>query len=134
MIDYEIVSVAVISYLIMVFAYFQSRHRWLHMPVMSSIILFDLAMPFYLYASRDWYKRLIEQEEIFSFLIWLHVGLVITLYGLYYLQIMSARKMINGEEEARSDHRSQGKAILLVRGLVVATAAILVKPETAIGE
>ena len=125
------VLVAAGTYVIMLAAFYLARFRWLHIPIMVSIVLFDLAMPFYLYVTGDWYRRLIEHEEIFSFLIWMHVGLVITLYALYVLQVVSARKIIKGDAEGRADHHSQAKAILLVRGLVLLTAALLVKPEAA---
>ncbi len=117
------------TYLLMIAAFYLARFRWFHIPVMISIVLFDLSMPFYLYATGDWYRRLIEHEEIFSFLIWMHVGLVITLYALYFLQVVTARKIIKGDVEGRADHRGQAKAILLVRGLVLLTAALLVEPE-----
>ncbi|MEK7321926.1 MAG: hypothetical protein AABZ84_02465 [Pseudomonadota bacterium] len=126
----ETVWVAAGTYLVMLAAFYLSRYRWLHIPIMVSVMLFDLAMPFYLYLTGDWYRRLIEHEEIFSFLIWMHVGLVFTLYALYFLQIQSARKIFRGDGEGRADHYSQAKAILLVRGLVLLTAALLVEPES----
>jgi len=126
----ETVWVAAGTYLVMLAAFYLSRYRWLHIPLMVSVILFDLAMPFYLYLTGDWYRRLIEHEEIFSFLIWMHVGLVFTLYALYFLQIQSARKIFHGDCEGRADHYTQAKAILLVRGLVLLTAALLVEPES----
>ncbi len=126
----ETVWVAAGTYLVMLAAFYLSRYRWLHIPLMVSVILFDLAMPFYLYLTGDWYRRLIEHEEIFSFLIWMHVGLVFTLYALYFLQIQSARKIFRGDVDGRADHYTQAKAILLVRGLVLLTAALLVEPES----
>lgn len=125
----ETVWVAAGTYLIMLAAFYLSRYRWVHIPIMVGVMLFDLAMPFYLYLTGDWYRRLIEHEEIFSFLIWMHVGLVFTLYALYFLQIQAARKIFRGDAEGRADHRSQAKAVLLVRGLVLLTAALLVEPD-----
>lgn len=118
------------TYALMVAAYFCARYRWFHIPVMGAIVAFDIAMPFYLVLTHDWYRRLIVHEEIFSFLIWMHFGLVVTLYALYVLQIQSARKMLAGNNEVRSEHRSQANAILLVRGLVIATALLLVDPDS----
>ena len=118
------------TYLLMLAAYFYSRYRWFHVPVMVAMIVVDVLFPFYLYLTHDWYKRLIVHEEIFSFLIWMHFGLILTLYALYFLQIQTARKIFKGNAEARSEHHSQAKAILLVRGLVIATALLLVDPES----
>ena len=118
------------SYLLMLAAYFYSRYRWFHVPVMATIAIVDVLFPFYLYLTHDWYRRLIVHEEIFSFLIWMHFGLDLTLYALYILQVLTARKIFAGSVEARQEHHSQGKAILLVRGLVIATALLLVDPES----
>lgn len=121
----------VATYVLMIAAYVYSRYRWFHVPVMAGIAIVDLLFPFYLYLTHDWYRRLIVHEEIFSFLIWMHLGLVLTLYTLYFLQIQTARKIFSGNDESRGEHHSQANAILLVRALVIATAVMLVDPESA---
>jgi hypothetical protein len=123
------VLAASLSYLLMLAAYFLPRHRFFHIPAMVSVILFDVGMPFYLYTHRNWWHRLIEQQDITSFLVWMHFGLIITLYALYAAQIHTARKMLKGDRDARRDHHAQGKAVLVARGLVILTGAILVSPE-----
>lgn len=72
---------------------------------------------------------MIDQQEILSSLVWMHLGLIITLYALYIAQTYTIGKMLKGSLEARNDHRSQGKALLLVRGLMILTGAILANPE-----
>ena len=119
------------TYVLMLAAYRYSRYRWFHVPVMSAMIIIDVLFPFYLYLTHDWYKRLIVHEQIFSFLIWMHFGLILTLYALYFLQIQTARRIFANNAEARGEHHSQAKAIVLVRGLVIATALLLVDPESA---
>ena len=64
------------------------------LPVMVSTSV-DVLFPFYLYLTHDWYNRLIVHEEIFSFLIWMHFGLTLALYALYFLQIQTARKIFS---------------------------------------
>lgn len=118
------------SYLLMLAAYRYSRFRWFHVAVMGTIAVVDVMFPFYLYLTHDWYKRLIVHQEIFSFLIWMHLGLVMTLYVLYFLQVQTARRIFAGNNEVRSEHRSQANAILLVRGLVIISALMLVDPES----
>lgn len=120
--------VAIGSYLVMLFAFYMKKHRAVHIPLMAGVIVLDLLFPVYLYLNRDWYKRLIEHQEIFSFMIWTHFILILTLYALYFLQIMSARQMLQGDMTARSGHRSQGIGILVVRGLVVLSALMLIEP------
>ncbi len=120
---------ALLSYALMVAAYFMHRVRLFHVPVMLAIIVFDIAMPFYLYLHRNWWKRLIEQGDITSFLVWMHIGLLITMFVLDGVQILTARRIFKGDHLARPDHRTQGKALLVVRGLVVLTGAALANPE-----
>ncbi len=119
---------ALASYGAMVAAYFLHRHRWLHVPVMLACLAFDVGMPIYLYTHRDWYHRLIEQGDMFSFLVWMHLGLLVGMYALYGMQILTARKILAGDSAARADHRAQGKMMLLARGLVIVTGAILANP------
>jgi len=120
------------TYVLMLAAYYYSHYRWFHVPVMVTMIIIDVLFPFYLYLTHDWYKRLIVHEQIFSFLIWMHFGLILTLYALYFLQIQTARKIFaNNNVAARGEHHSQAKAIVLVRGLVIVTALLLVDPESA---
>jgi len=123
------IVVASLSYPVMLAAYFLHRQRWLHIPAMLSIMAFDIAVPFYLYTHRNWWKRLVEQGDITSFLVWMHLGLLITMFVLDGMQIITARKIFKGEPAARLDHHTQGKALLVVRGLVILTGAILANPE-----
>lgn len=118
------------TYLVMVWAFLWAKKRTFHMPVMVSVILIDLLVPVYLVMTKDFYKRLIEQEEIFSFMIWMHFILVLVLYALYFLQIVTVKKMIKGDVEARAEHKSQGKGILVARGLVILSAAMLIEPSS----
>ena len=121
------VIAATAVYLLMLVAFFSARQRRLHVPVMIVAIVFDVAMPFYLYLTKDWYRRLITEGELTSFLLWTHLFLVLTLYMLYVMQIQSARRILRGELSLRSDHHAQGKAVLLVRALVIVTGALMVE-------
>ncbi len=120
---------AYFSYLLMLAAYFLPRWRYFHITVMSAIMIFDVALPVYLYMKRDWWHRLIEQQEIFSSLVWMHFILLIAMYALDAAQIHTGRKILKGDLAAKSDHHSQGKALLIVRGLLILSGAILANPE-----
>ncbi len=76
-------------------------------------------MPIYLVTHRDWWHRLIEQTDIFSFLAWMHFGLLITMYALESAQIYSARQILKGIPGAYATHHHQGRALLMARGLVI---------------
>ncbi len=117
------------TYAAMIGAYFLARQRIIHIGVMASVMVIDLAFPVWLVFNRDWYKRLIEQEEILSFMIWMHFMLVLALYALYVMQIMAGRRLLRGDNEARADHRTQGIGVLVVRGLVIASAFMLIDPS-----
>ncbi len=112
---------------LLILAFFLARYRYFHIPVMLGIMLTDLGFPVYLYLTHDWWKRLIEHGEIFSFLLWMHFILIITLYMFYGLQIGAARRLLQGDAEGRADHRRQGLGIIVLRTLVFVTGALLVK-------
>lgn len=115
-------------YCLMLVAFFLPKIRWLHIPIMSANMLIDFLFPIYLVLTKDWYKRLIEQGEILSFMIWMHFILVLTLYALYILQIMTARRLLKGDMDCRAEHRSQGIGILIAKGLVILSATMLIEP------
>lgn len=115
------------TYALMCLAYVLPQWRLFHRSVMLSVMAIDLLFPFYLYFNRDWWRRLIEQQEILSFMIWMHLILVITLYILYFFQLQAARQLLRGDQSVRNEHRSQGLGIIITRGLVLVTGALLVE-------
>ena len=88
-------------------------------------------MPFYLASTRDWNKRLLVDGDILSFGVWMHFGLIITLFVLYAIQIHAGLKLLKStinNETVQHEHRMQAKGILLARALVIITGAILFEP------
>ena len=125
----ETVIAASLTYLVMLAAYYWHEKRGFHVLVMSSVVVFDLCMPFYLYATRDWKTRLIDDGDILSFGVWTHFGLIIALYVLYVIQISAGRNLLKSNEEYRAEHKSVAKGILLARALVIISGALLIQPE-----
>jgi hypothetical protein len=121
------VLAAFLTYLVMLAAFIWARRRAVHIPVMVAVMLFDIAMPVYLYMNKDWHRRLIVEGELTSFLLWTHFLLLLSLYMLYVMQVQVGRRLLRGDEAAREDHRGQGKAILWVRAFVIITGALLVE-------
>ncbi len=125
------IAISLLTWLIMLGAYLGARHRLMHIPVMVALMIFDLVMPFYLYATRDFYDRLIVDGDILTFGIWMHFMLILVLYVLYGFQIATARQLLTGndrEGKARHEHHNQAKAILLTRAFVIFTGALLYEP------
>lgn len=111
----------------MLLAFRYAKKRSFHVITMISVILFDLSMPVYLYLYKGWYRRLIEEGEIASFLVWTHLMMLAMMYVLYVMQIKTALRMLRADNSVRMDHRTQGKVVLLVRTLVIITGALLVE-------
>src|SRR3569832_2358150 len=65
---------ALATYGLMIVAFYLSHYQRKHVAVMAAVIVFDMLMPIYLYMNHDLYHRLIEREEIFSFLLWMLLG------------------------------------------------------------
>jgi len=128
---------ASLTYLLMLVAFKWHRLRRFHVSVMVFIICFDLGMPFYLVATRDWKTRLIDDGDILSFGVWMHFGLLVTLYVLYVIQVQTALKILRSSKQGKDaeelasfhkEHRAQGTGILLARALVIITGSILADP------
>ena len=92
-------------------------------------------MPFYLAMTRDWNKRLLVDGDILSFGVWMHFGLIITLFVLYAIQIQVGLKLLRtafDPDQTRREHRMQAKGILLTRALVIVSGAMLYEPANTI--
>jgi hypothetical protein len=125
----ETVIASILTYILMLSAFYLHRIRTFHVPVMVFIVLFDLLMPVYLYSTRDWKTRLIDDGDLFSFAVWMHFGLLITLFVLYAIQILAGRKLLLGDQSGRAEHKNVAKGILAVRALVILTGALLAQPQ-----
>lgn len=121
------VLAALATYVLMLIAFRYAKRRALHVPVMISVMLFDLAVPFYLYLSKDWHRRLIVEGELTSFLLWTHFLLLAMLYTVYAMQIKTALRLLRRDDSVRAEHRAQGQAVLVVRAFVIFTGALLVE-------
>jgi hypothetical protein len=119
-----------LTYLVMLSAFYLHRIKWFHVPTMIFIVVFDVSMPVYLYLTRDWKTRLINDGDIFSFGVWMHFGLLITLFVLYAIQIMAGIQLLkaNSGQDSRGEHRNVAKGILIVRALVIVSGALLAQP------
>ena len=121
------IIVSVLTFIVMLAAFYLHKIRSFHIATMVGVMAFDLLIPVYLLLNRQWYLRLIEHEDILTFGVWMHFMVVIVLYILYIFQINVARKILRGEdlEKSRAEHRAQAKGILLVRAFVIFTGALL---------
>lgn len=123
------VVLVLISFAVMLAAYMlRRRHRW-HIVLMSCVMAFDVCFPIWLYMTHDWKKRLIDNGELFSFLVWTHLFLILTLYALYVLQVLAGRQMLAAQWEARDSHRVQSRGIFAIRLFVFFTGALLIAPQ-----
>ncbi|MDQ6967918.1 MAG: hypothetical protein Q9M14_04470 [Mariprofundaceae bacterium] len=121
------------SFVVLAAAWFWRKQRRFHIAAMIFLMFFDMMFPVYLYLTHDWPKRLIDDGEIFSSLIWTHLMLVMVLYALYVLQVLAGRAMLRhrvGEQHQhhRSEHKKQFMGIVLVRLLVFASGWLLLVP------
>lgn len=118
---------ALVTYVLLLAAFRYAKQRIFHILIVTSVILFDLGMPIYLYLYKDWYRRLIVENELTSFLVWIHFMMLVMMYALYVMQVKTALYLLRNDNSVRIDHRAQGKALLLVRALVIVTGALLVE-------
>ncbi len=122
------VWVALATYVLMLVAFrYAKQYRMLHALTMISVMLFDLGMPVYLYLHKSWYRRLIVEGELTSILVWIHLMMIVMMYGLYVMQIKTALRLLRQDDSVRVDHRAQAKAVLWVRALVILTGSLLVE-------
>ena len=123
------VILVLISFAVMALAMnFRKKHH-VHVSLMAAIMIFDVLFPIWLYMTHDWKHRLIDQGELFSFLIWTHLFLILTLYCLYVLQIQEGKQLLAKKKNARQNHRVQSRGIIVVRVFVFLSGALLIAPD-----
>jgi len=123
------IVLVLISFLVMGLAYYlRKRPNW-HIALMGSVMLFDMLFPVWLYLTHDWKKRLIDDGDLFSFLVWTHFFLILTLYSLYVLQALAGRQLLARDEKGRESHRVQSRGIVIIRLLVFLSGALLIAPD-----
>jgi len=122
------VIIVLISFVVLAAAWLVKKNHILHIVLMSSVMVFDVLFPVWLYMTHNWVKRLIVDGELLSFSIWTHVFLILTLYAMYVLQIQAGRQMLAGHYEARPNHKVQSRGIVIVRVFVFLSGALLIAP------
>ncbi|MDX8398214.1 MAG: hypothetical protein R8K49_07850 [Mariprofundaceae bacterium] len=125
------------SFVFLAAAWYWRQYRRFHIISMSTVMLFDIFFPVYLYLTHDWWQRLVVHGDIFSFLVWSHLMLVMVLYALYALQIMAGRALLKhpaGPERTRIqvEHHKQFMGVIVARILVLASGALLIVPEASL--
>jgi len=129
------VLLVLMSFGLLAAAWYWRKQQRFHIAAMSSLMVFDLFFPVYLYLTHDWWKRLIVDGDIFSFLLWSHLIFVMVLYALYVLQVMAGRAMLQHPPKSenhlrtRDEHRKQFIGIVVARLLVLASGALLIVPK-----
>jgi ABC-type multidrug transport system fused ATPase/permease subunit len=127
------VLLVLMSFCLLALAWYWRKQPRLHIPAMIVVIMFDVFFPVYLYLTHDWWKRLIGQGEIFSFLIWAHLIFIIVLYTLYGLQVIAGRAMLikhsaEQYQRLREEHKKQFIGIVVARLFVFLTGSLLIVP------
>jgi len=130
------ILLVLISFVVMAAAWYWRKQKRFHISAMISLMVFDVMFPVYLYLTHDWKKRLIDEGEIFSSLLWSHLMLVMILYALYVLQVSAGRAMLAHRVGAkhqhhRDEHQKQFIGIVVARLLVFASGWLLLVPGTA---
>jgi len=123
------VILVLISFAVMALAITFRKKKQVHISLMAAIMMFDVLFPIWLYMTHDWKHRLIDQGELFSFLIWTHLFLILTLYSLYVLQIQEGKRLLAKKNNARQNHRVQSRGIIVVRVFVFLSGALLIAPN-----
>jgi len=131
------IILVLISFAVLAAAWYWRKQRRFHIAAMITVMVFDLLFTVYLYLTHDWGKRLIDDGEIFSFLIWSHLMLIMVLYALYVLQVLAGRSMLahpvgDKHKYHRDEHQKQFLGIVIVRLLVFASGWLLMVPDSAI--
>ncbi len=103
------------------------KQHSIHAAMMMVLLVFDLLFPVYLYATHDWYLRLVTHKELLSFAIWAHLLFVLSLYAVYVLQILSGKKMKREPAPEREAHQMQARVFVILRLFVFTSGALLME-------
>jgi hypothetical protein len=103
-----------------------SKNRRIHVPLMISVITWDLILIAQIELNRnaiDKASKVMENPMLLN----IHIALALSTVFLYFFMIFSGRKLLKGNQAMRNKHKNMGLLTYVLRVLTYITSYFVVK-------
>ncbi len=121
-------SQSLLIVILMVIGIIVHRRRSLHVKIMSSLIIWDIILILQVELSR---KAIMKASRALTnpALLNIHVSIAVSTVLLYFVMIITGRKVLAGNAEILPHHRRIGYTTFVMRLLTFATSFLAVVPD-----
>lgn len=108
-------------YLLMIYGITQRKNRKIHVPVMSTVLLWDVLLILQIELSREAVAKA-AKAAINPMLLNVHVTFAVLSVVFYVLLVITGRKLLKGKQAMRPKHRVFGWTAFVLRTLTLVTS------------
>lgn len=108
-------------YLLMIYGITQRKNRKIHVPVMSTVLLWDVLLILQIELSREAVAKA-AKAAINPMLLNVHVSFAVLSVVFYVLLVITGRKLLKGNGSIRPKHRLFGWTAFVLRTLTLVTS------------
>lgn len=119
---------SILIYSLMVFGITQRKNKKIHVPTMTTVLLWDVLLILQIELSRGAVEKASE-AIVNPMILNIHVAFAISSVVFYVLLAITGRKLLAGNEAIRARHRLFGWSAFILRTLTLATSFFAVAPK-----
>ncbi len=119
---------SILIYSLMVFGITQRKNRKVHVPTMTTVLIWDVILILQIELSRGAVEKA-SQAVVNSMILNIHVAFAVASVVFYVLLVITGRKLLAGNHQIRARHRIFGWTAFVLRSLTLATSFFAVAPK-----
>lgn len=119
---------SIIIYSLMVYGITKRKNRKIHVPVMSTVLIWDILLILQIELGRSAVEKA-SKAITNPMLLNIHVSFAVLSVVFYVLLVYTGKKLLRGENTIRPRHRLFGWTALTLRTLTLLTSFFAVTPQ-----
>lgn len=119
---------SILIYSLMIYGITKRKNRKIHVPVMSTVLLWDVLLILQIELGRGAVEKA-SKAVVNPMILNIHVTFAVLSVIFYVLLVLTGRKLLKGEEVIRPRHRLFGWTAFALRTLTLLTSFFAVVPK-----
>ena len=119
---------SILIYSLMIYGIMKRKNRKIHVPVMSTVLLWDVLLILQIELGRGAVEKA-SKAVVNPMILNIHVTFAVLSVIFYVLLVLTGRKLLKGEEMIRARHRLFGWTAFVLRSLTLLTSFFAVTPK-----
>lgn len=119
---------SILIYSLMIYGITKRKNRKIHVPVMSTVLLWDVLLILQIELGRGAVEKA-SKAVVNPMILNIHVTFAVLSVIFYVLLVLTGRKLLKGEEIIRPRHRLFGWTAFALRTLTLLTSFFAVVPK-----